>query len=183
MRYLIITFLLFFGASVIWAQQGADSAMINLLIDEVVVIEPFPFKSEKQQEQYLQMEEDLHKVYPLVLIVKKEYEKVNRELPMYEGDEKDAFLKWYENETKKKYLHHLSDINSRQGRLFLKLITRELNVTPYDLIKEYRNGFRAGLWQIAAHLHFTNLKAEYNPKENPMMEHILLKIEPVYKQQ
>lgn len=89
-------------------------------------------------------------------------------------------MKWYENYARESYKHHLSVVNARQGRLFMQLISRELKITPCQLIKEYWNGFRAALWQLAANSYLANLKAEYVADDNPMFEHIIKKLDAKY---
>ena len=123
------------------------------------------------------MESDLLLIYPLILTIRKEYERINKELNFYEGDREKEFLRWYENYARENYMPYLSGLNSRQGRLFLKLVSRELDHTPYDLIKQYRNGFRAIIWQGVAMVFFTNLKSDYDALEQPMIEHIMRKLD------
>ena len=51
-----------------------------------------------------------------------------------------------------------------QGALLLKLINRETGITPYELIKNYRNGVAAGFWQGVAQLFDNSLKTTYDPE-------------------
>ena len=169
-----------FGARLM-AQETANEPIASFDLDEIVVFKNYQFDNPREEKKYHQLETDLKVVYPLLLIVRQEYNRVNNELQLYQGDREKKFMKWYENYAKETYIHRLSVLNGRQGRLFMKLISRELNITPYELIKEYRNGFRAAIWQIAANLYFANLKVEYDAKENPMIEHIMKKMEADYK--
>ena len=177
MRYQISLILLLLFSSAIFGQKVNDSLTANYDLGEVVVFRQYPFKDTKEKKEFQELEEDMEVVYPLVKIVRSEYGKVNKELTLYKGDREKDFLKWYENYVKDNYIHDLSGLNYRQGRLFLKLISRELNNTPYDLIKEYRNGFRAFLWQGAARVFFANLKVEYNKADNPMIEYLMKKMD------
>ena len=164
------------------AQEGQPEPVASFDLGEIVVFKDYQFSSEKEEKKYHQLENDLDLVYPLLVLMRSEYERVNKELALYQGEDREKkFLKWYENYAKETYIHKLAVLNSRQGRLFLKLISRELNITPFELIKEYRNGFRATVWQVAANFYFANLKVEYNPDENPMIEHIMKKKDAEYK--
>lgn len=158
------------------AAQG-DSIALKLEIGEILVIQPYQFKNEKEEKHYKELENDLRLVYPLIRIVRKEYARVNHELSLYEGNREKEFLKWYEQYAKDNFMPYLSGLNSRQGRLFLKLISRELDHSPYDLIKEYRNGFRAVMWQGVAMIFLSNLKTNYDPEANPMIEHIMTRLD------
>lgn len=177
-RYFII--ILVFSFSGLMGQNQIADSIMSFDIGEVVVFEDYNFLNSKEEKKYKVLEEDLNVIYPLLVIVRNDYTRINKELELYSGDKEKEFLKWYENYAKKTYIHHLGKLNVRQGRLFLIMISRELEATPYDVIKKYRNGFKATLWQIAANFYFANLKTEYSPKFNPMIEHIMKKLETQY---
>jgi hypothetical protein len=67
-------------------------------------------------------------------------------------------------------------LNVRQGKLLLKMIYRETGKSPYDLIKEYRGGLNAFFWQSMAFFFGANLRSEYDPVEDAMVENIILRI-------
>lgn len=159
------------------AQDIQDSIVVNVNLDEILVFESYVCKNEKEEKELKELEEDIEVVYPLIKIIRSEYNRVSSELDLYEGKKEKAYLKWYEDYAREHYLKYLSGLNQRQGRLFLKLITRELNRTPFQLIKEYRNGFRAVLWQGAAMLFMANLNAKYEPEKNPMIEYVMKKMD------
>lgn len=174
---LSVGLVIFSSAAVLYGQEKNDSVLVNYDIGEVVVFEDYPFKNHKEEKQFQQLKEDLQVVYPLILIVRSEYKRVNQELSLYQGDKEKEFLKWYENYAKENYMKMLSSLNVRQGRLFLLLISRELEHTPYDLIEDYRNKFRAIMWQGVARVFLSNLKSEYNKDENPMIEYLMKKMD------
>lgn len=170
-------FLLFYSVIVAFAQQDENEPVVNLTMGEIVIFKEYQYKNDREKRTYDKLEEDLRVIYPLLKIVRSEYVRINKELEFYSGDKEKKFLKWYENYARESFMHHLSVLNVRQGRLFLKLVTRELDRTPYDLIKEYRNGFRAIVWQGAAHLFLSDLRADYDPEKNPMIEHIMMRLD------
>lgn len=177
-KYILIIFIFTFSG--ILAQNKNDNSIISLNIDEITVFRAYVFKNTKEEKKYKNLEEDLNVLYPMLLIVRNDFVRINKELELYKGDRRKEFLKWYQNYAKEKYIHHLAGLNVRQGRLFIKMISRELNTSPFEIIKEYRNGFNAVIWQIAANFYFTNLKTDYSVESNPMIEHIMKKIENRY---
>lgn len=178
---LIVLFLCVIASSITIAQDESAEPIASFDLGEIIVYKDYQFNSNREEKKYNQLNEDLTIIYPLLMLVKNEYDRVNRDLQLYQGERAKKFMKWYENYAKESYMHHLSVLNGRQGRLFMELISRELKTTAYNLIKEYRNGFKAVIWQVAANLYFANLKVEYNAKENPMIEHILKRLESEYK--
>ena len=67
-----------------------------------------------------------------------------------------------------------------EGRILIKLIHYKTGISSYDLIKKYRNGLTALLWQKLAKLYDGNLKTKYQPeyvREDQWISHILREIE------
>jgi len=174
---LIFNYILFLSLALISLVGKAESDSTYVFeLGEITVFHEYPFKSDAERIEYLQLEKDMRKVYPLVLIVEKEYKRVNEEMELYDKKRRREYLKWYENYVREHYMPLLSGMTVSQGRLFLKLIDRETGQSPYRLIKTYRNGFRAIFWQGAAFLFNANLKTSYKPEDNPMVEDILKRI-------
>ena len=61
----------------------------------------------------------------------------------------------------------------------IRLIDREANKTSYEIIKDFRNIFTAGFWQLTARIFGHNLKTSYNPLkgEDRMIEYIIGRME------
>ena len=66
-----------------------------------------------------------------------------------------------------------------QGRILIRLVDRETSRTSYDIIKDFRNIFSAGFWQLTARVFGHNLRSVYNQNkgEDRMIEYIIKKIE------
>ena len=66
-----------------------------------------------------------------------------------------------------------------QGRILIRLVDRETRRTSYDIIKDFRNIFSAGFWQLTARVFGHNLRSVYNQNkgEDRMIEYIIKKIE------
>lgn len=135
------------------------------------------YANRQEEKKYYQLYEDIKRIYPLSKIVSSEVKLVNSELDsIYKTkSQKRAYLKWYEKHTFNTYIDTLKSLNVRQIKLFIKLIDRETGSSPYDLIKKYRGGMDAFLWQITANALLVNLKSEYDPLEDVMIEDIITK--------
>ena len=77
------------------------------------------------------------------------------------------------------YGHSLKKLKRRQGRILIKLIDRETGRTSFNIIKDFRNVFSAGFWQLTAKLFGHNLRSGYdeNKGEDVFIEYIIKKIE------
>jgi hypothetical protein len=153
----------------------SHDSLLHVNLREIEIINPFQFKNKRQEKKYNQLEKNVLRTYPLALIVGSEVNLVNAELDSIYNDKskRKSYIKWYQHYVYKTYIDSLKALNLEQGRLLLKLIHRETGKSPYDLIKSYRGGLNAMIWQTAAFTFGANLNAGYNAQDDAMIEHII----------
>lgn len=137
------------------------------------------FKNERDEKYYWKLVRDVKKVYPLSKVV---YYTLLETMDYLETipDEKtrSRHLRQMEKDLVKEYEPVLRKMTFSQGKILLKLINRECNSSPFDLIRAYRGSFSATLWQGVARLFRADLKSGYDPqKEDYTLERIVIKIE------
>lgn len=155
--------------------SGLSDTMQHFSFPPVEIEAEYLFKKKSHEKKYHRLYEDIKRVYPLSHIVSSEIKLVNNELDStYKTkSQKKEYLKWYEKHTYNTYIDTLKALNSRQIKLFIKLIDRETGSTPFELIKKYRGGWDAFLWQVSANALMLNLKNDYDPQEDEMIEDII----------
>lgn len=67
-----------------------------------------------------------------------------------------------EKELKKEFTDPLTNLSVYQGKVLMKLINRETGNNCYEIIKEYRGGLTARLYQTVAFFFNSNLKQPYD---------------------
>lgn len=77
------------------------------------------------------------------------------------GDRK-KYIKSREKELKKQFSDPLSNLSVYQGKVLMKLINRQTGNNCYELIKEYRGGLEARMYQTVAFFFGSNLKQPYD---------------------
>ena len=77
------------------------------------------------------------------------------------GDRK-KYIKSREKELKAQFADPLSNLSVYQGRVLMKLINRQTGNNCYELIKEYRGGINARLYQTVAFFFGSSLKQDYD---------------------
>lgn len=158
--------------------EGKDTIPMGYLTSAYV----FPkemFRSERDEKYYWKLVNDIKKVYPLSKVV---YYTLLETMDYLETipDERTRakHLRLMEKELVKEYEPVLRKMTYSQGKILLKLINRECNTSPYDLIKAYRGSFTAFFWQGVAKIFREDLKAGYDPyAEDFMIERIVIQIE------
>lgn len=80
--------------------------------------------------------------------------------------ERKAYIKTREKELKKQFTDPLQNLSVYQGKILMKLINRQTGNNCYEIIKEYKGGFSARMYQTVAFFFSSSLKQEYNIKED-----------------
>tara|TARA_B100000029_G_C17167850_1_gene812122 strand:- start:31 stop:705 length:675 start_codon:yes stop_codon:yes gene_type:complete len=143
-------------------------------------------ESKKSRNRYIRLERNVRKVYPYANKISEllvEYSSIIDSLEEYSGiirykKKREIFSK-IEDELISKYGHSIKKLTKSQGRILIRLVDRETNRTSYKIIKDFRNIFSAGFWQITARVFGHNLRSIYNPNkgEDRMIEYIINRIE------
>lgn len=116
------------------------------------------------------------KVYPLAKEAARRLENLDAELEALElKRDRKAYTKALEDALTAEITPMLWKMTRYEGKILLKLIDRETNITVFGIIKELRSGFTAGFYQALARLFGNNLKLEYDPEgEDAVLEQIVL---------
>lgn len=72
------------------------------------------------------------------------------------------YIKTREKDLKKEFSDPLSNLSVYQGKILMKLINRQTGNNCYELIKEYRGGLEARLYQTVAFFFGSSLKQPYD---------------------
>jgi hypothetical protein len=80
--------------------------------------------------------------------------------------ERKDYIKSREGELKKQFSDPLSNLSVYQGKVLMKLINRETGNDCYEIIKEYRGGLNARMYQTVAFFFGSSLKQEYHAQED-----------------
>lgn len=128
-------------------------------------------KGRKRIKKLTRLRWNVHKVYPYALKVADILEGVEDTLQLYVSrTERKEYLKTREKSLFGEYENDLRKMSRSQGKVLVKLISRETGTSSFDLIKNYKNGASAFLWQSIGLIFGISLKVEYEPVEEEMIE-------------
>ena len=143
-------------------------------------------RNKKSKKRFTRLEKNVRKVYPYALKISDlllEYSSIIEGLDQYSGlikyQKKRRIFSKIEDDLISKYGYSIKKLRRSQGRILIKLVDRETDRTSFQVIKEFRNIFSAGFWQLTAKIFGHNLLSEYNPNEGEdrVIEYIINKIE------
>jgi hypothetical protein len=149
--------------------------MPEVEIKEVTVVARPTITRRSEYRKYEKLINNIKKVYPYALIVRKKLNQVNEDLKSISDKKtRKEYIKNVEKDVFAEYEDDMREMTITQGRLLIKLIDRETQNTSYTLIREYRGKFTAAFWQGIARIFGTNLKEEYDPfGEDALIESII----------
>ena len=157
-----------------------DGEMIPwFVLDDVYCFNKLEVKSRTKMKRYYKMINNVKKVYPIAVEIKKTIDKTIAHMDsLPDKKAKDEYMKFAEKELKKQYTPRLKKLTFSQGKMLIKLVDRQCNQTSYELIKTYMGGFKAGFYNAFASLFGASLKKEYDPEvDDRLTERCILLIE------
>jgi hypothetical protein len=132
----------------------------------------------KQEEQMALLRYNVYIVYPYAVaasLILKDVDSVLSSL--YSKEAKQQFKRNKENELNRKFKNELENLTISQGQILVKLIARETGKPCYQIVRDLKGGFNAGIWQAVAVLFNNNLKNSYDPEgEDQAIEAIVQEI-------
>jgi hypothetical protein len=98
-----------------------------------------------------------------------------------EKEERKKYIKSREKELKKEFSDPLTNLSVYQGKVLMKLINRETGNNCYEIIKEYKGGVTARLYQTVAFFFDSNLKQSYDADtDDATIERIVKEVQRMY---
>lgn len=126
-----------------------------------------PDKLAKVLEAYNRLRNAVYVTYPYAKSAAVIINDVNAQLAGVQSKkQRKAYIKSREKELKTRFTEPLSNLSVYQGKVLMKLIYRETGNNCYEIIKEYRGGLNARLYQTVAFFFGSNLKQEFDIQKN-----------------
>ncbi len=145
------------------------------------VMAPMPKKMKQRLERWTRLRNAVYVTYPYARKAGAIMNDMNAKLAhMPEGEHK-GYIKSREKELKKEFADPLTQLSVYQGKVLMKLINRQTGNNCYDIIKEYKGGVTARVWQTVAFFFGSNLKQPYDAQgDDKEMESIVQEVERMY---
>lgn len=153
-----------------WVVEGGDSVAVFHLNP----IRKYARKPDMRR--YARLVRAVKRVYPIAEEAKVLMATMESELlALPNKKQQKLYIKGIEKRLIREYTPVLKKMTIYDGSVLLKLIDRQTDDTAFDIIKEFRGGFEAGLWQALAKMFGNNLKTDYDPeKDDVLLEQIVV---------
>lgn len=153
----------------------------DTILDEPVQLEEVIVYRQKlspeDRKAYLLLQNRVYKVYPFARIASERLTMLNKNLDKLKTHrEKRKYFKIVEDYIENEFTSQLKKLSRKQGQILVKLIHRQTGATTFELIKDYKSGWKAFWSNNTARLFDINLKTKYAPydvNEDFLIETIL----------
>jgi hypothetical protein len=187
MSKLFLTVIVLFIPAIVFGQIR-DTVPYNIIVPdslphvylkEITIYPAFKDMSRRQQRQYTALERKVRKVYPMARVAALKVDEYNRIYMNFKKErEKKEYVKKAEKELFAEFEEDIRHLTYSEGRILIKLIDRETGKSSYEIIKEFKGGFNAFLWQTVARIFGHDLKSVYDAEnEDRMIEYIVQQID------
>ena len=138
-----------------------DTILLNDVSFSKVKMDP------EQKKQFLLLQNRVYKVYPFAKTASDRLSLLNKNMGgLQSTKEKKRYFKIVEDFINNEFKDKLKKLSHMQGQILVKLIYRQTGISTYNLIKDYKSGWKAFWSNNAARLFDINLKEIYEPLNN-----------------
>ncbi|RAR69257.1 DUF4294 domain-containing protein [Flavobacterium aciduliphilum] len=147
-------------------KRELDSVKMDTIQIEEVVISREKMDPEALKE-YKLLQYRVYKVYPYAKIAAERILSLKTSMGNLKTErEKKKYLKIVEDYLNNEFKDRLKKLSQKQGQILVKLIYRQTGIATYDLIKDYKSGWKAFWSNTTARFFNINLKTIYQPYYN-----------------
>jgi hypothetical protein len=140
-------------------------------------------KLEKYKAEWTRLRNAVYVTYPYARVAGVTINEINTQLTgIADKKKRKEIIKSREKELRKQFQEPLENLSVYQGKILMKLINRQTSNNCYEIIKEYKGGFNARVYQTVAFFFGSNLKQDYDlsKKDNRDIENIVKEIDGVW---
>lgn len=124
-------------------------------------------KLAKSIEEWTRLRNAVYVTYPYARIAGATINDINKNLEnLATKTERKVYIKSREKDLRSQFAEPLSNLSVYQGKILMKLINRQTGNNCYEIIKEFKGGLKARLYQTVAWFVGGNLKQDWDLKEN-----------------
>jgi len=125
--------------------------------------------------RYNQMRFYVTTILPYVEKASKLFQEINTSISSNSMSrrERRKYIENKEDQLRDEFEDKIRSLNVTQGKLLVKLISRQTGANIYEILTEFKNPFTAIKWQTWARINGLNLNSIYNPDNEPDLERVM----------
>lgn len=137
------------------------------LREYVITPEGVTLLTDDEKKAKLLLKRRVFKVFPYARLTSEKLMQMNATMAKLKTDrEKNKYFKIVETYLEDEFEPKLKKLTRKEGQILVKLIHRQTGISTYDLIKEYKSGWKAFWANTTAKMFDIDLKTTYQPFDN-----------------
>lgn len=142
-----------------------DTLLVEL--EEVVLLKNLDFETSYDKRYYYWLRKKVLKAYPYAIIASETLDTLNLRLAEIKSKrKKKKYTKEVQKYMEGEFTDPLKKLTRTEGRILIKLLHRQTGVVTFDLVKDYRSGWKAFWYNTTANMFKLSLKENYDPLNN-----------------
>jgi hypothetical protein len=165
-------------ASMVHIQLSGTDTLVQINYFTVYIQDELKFADSRQRASWDKIKKDVKKVYPYAILISAKVKECDKQIEGMNEKDKKAYMDKVEKELKGEFEAAFRSNTVSQAKVLIKLVDRETGHTSHELIKRFKGGFSAFVWQSFAVVCGTNLKAKYDASgDDTMIEQAIFLVE------
>lgn len=145
--------------------KDTDTISEPIQLEEITVYRNYT--DAESRKQFLLLRNRVYKVYPYAKVAAERLMVLNKNMNALKTNrEKRKYFKIVEDYMQNEFEPKLKKLSRKQGQILVKLINRQTGFTTYELIKDYKSGWKAFWSNATASAFDISLKRKYLPYED-----------------
>lgn len=152
------------------------------MLEWVWISAKYPKHLLKKRQEWTRLRNAVYVTYPYARKAAYIINDINRKLSTIpRKSDRKKYLKSREKELKKEFGEPITSLSVYQGKVLMKLINRQTGNNCYEILKEYKGGLNARVFQTVAFVFGSNLKQAYDAYDGDReIENIVTDVERMY---
>ena len=152
------------GYAIRYEIVDGDTVYVDKIATAYIFNRPSKWKESREWRKYYRTVYNFSKVYYYALKAKEITMEADSIIAAsnFTPKERDEYIKQYEKKLFREFEKPLRSLTITQGKLLLKLMDREMGISSYYVIRNYKGGAAAGFWQGVAKIFGSDLKKQYD---------------------
>lgn len=169
---------------VVYATIMADGTVVPTgVLPNAICLGKMPNWMRKKMLEWTRLRNAVYVTYPYAKEAGFVINEINAKLAGVTDEKtRKKYIKEREKDLRRTFADKLTNLSVYQGKILMKLINRQTGNDCYDILKEYKGGINARLYQTVAFFFGSSLRQSYNAKgEDAEIEAIVKEVEKLYK--
>jgi Domain of unknown function (DUF4294) len=186
---LLLFFIFFAGQSIAQSSRidtlprgGAWATLEIVLGDSTYLMSLHParlvakrtFANLEEQHQFRRYIWAANRVYPYAVEAVALYQEIEDQTDGMNKFKRKRYIRHEHHELKEDMTERMKNLSKTEGKVLVKMIERELDMSFYDLVRSTRGATTAAYWNTLGKFWDYDLKQGYHPGEDPLLDEVFI---------